>query len=432
MQGNAIRQLGVVVLLAGLISCSNSDDNTQNTQTQVIDDPNITQASIDQLYLHTKTLGEKIIIEDFEIPQLDTARTVRIYLPPDYGQSDRAYPVVYLQDGQQIFLSDAPTETDSWRVDQTLDEQYWLGLHDGMIAVAVDFSGTRAQEYIPYALDTDDFTISHSLSADLAAFMVDTLKPYMDSHYRTLTGREDTYIMGASFGAFFALYTAFEYPEVYGGVGAYSSALWYGLDQQFIQDIADHDGNLYPMRLMNYASPGDEQGATAMYQAALEYGFGPSVLMVDPQGAHHPNAWAQAFWHGILWLMDKQQRYEPDWLTHPADWYFTEPEPIEGYMTQGTGVAVPAGNVTFTFSGEARSVSMLGGWNNWDTIAYEYIDGIWQVTVPIEPGSYSYGLVVDGEWVHPLWSTVIDLISPVATTTAPGNLGGIDAVLVVE
>ncbi|MAZ66247.1 MAG: hypothetical protein CMF25_03985 [Kangiellaceae bacterium] len=416
-----------------------SEQEGSASSEQIVDpqivDPKISQAEIDALYQTPQPRGEVIVEENFALPQLNTVRNVRIYLPPDYQTSERDYPVVYLQDGQEVFLAHAADADRSWRVDQTLDEHYWLGLHDGVIAVAVDFSGTRAQEYIPYELSTESFSISDSQSAELASFMVDTLKPYIDETYRTKSERENTYIVGASFGAFFALYTAFEYPEVYGGVGAFSSALWYGLDEVFIEDISEYSGE-YAMRFLNYASPGDEEGAVAIHQAVTDFGFGPSVLAIDEQGGHTQSAWAQGFWHGMLWLLNTQQRYEPDWLTHPEEDYLPEPTQVEGFLTEGSGESVAAGEVRFTYSGEATSVSIFAEWNNWDTgdpsTQFEFSDGVWQTTMTIPAGEYAYGLVIDGVWTNPLWSTVVDLVSPEPTGSTPGGFGGFDALLVVE
>ncbi|HEX6037208.1 alpha/beta hydrolase-fold protein, partial [Longimicrobium sp.] len=53
------------------------------------------------------------------IPQLgDRERTVRVYLPPGYDGGDARYPVLYLQDGQNLFT---PGAYGDWRVDETLD-----------------------------------------------------------------------------------------------------------------------------------------------------------------------------------------------------------------------------------------------------------------------------------------------------------------------
>ena len=53
-------------------------------------------------------------------------------------------------------------------------------------------------------------------------FLVEELKPFIDTSYRTLAGRDDTFIMGSSMGAFISLYALTEYPDVFGGAGCVS------------------------------------------------------------------------------------------------------------------------------------------------------------------------------------------------------------------
>src|SRR4051812_45634692 len=60
-------------------------------------------------------------VDSFQVamPQLgDRTRTIRVYLPPGYVDAGRRYPVLYLQDAQQLF---SPGWFGDWRVDETLD-----------------------------------------------------------------------------------------------------------------------------------------------------------------------------------------------------------------------------------------------------------------------------------------------------------------------
>ncbi len=395
----------------------------------------ITQQHIDDVYASEKMLGRQIVHENFEAPQLSTSRTVRVYLPVEYDQNNQHYPVVYMQDGHEVFLSNANNTTSSWRVDQSMDEYAWLDLHPGAIVVAVDATATRAQEYIPYPVSTEDFTISESRSDDLARFMVDTLKPFIDTQYRTQQDRESTYIVGASFGAFFSLYAAFEYPETFGNIGVFSPALWYGLDEVFFEDISDHDTN-YPMRTFIYASNDDETNAHDIYNTIVNNNFGNAELYIDPLGAHNQSSWSHAFWNGMLWLLNDYPHTEAQRLEHPNDWHFSEPDEIEGYLTEGSGEIFPPGPITFTFEGDVESVRVIGAWNGWDPAAansaMELIDGLWTTTIDIPAGEWAFGISIDGAWVNPLWSTVVEQFSPEASDLTPGSFGGFDAVLHVE
>ena len=59
-----------------------------------------------------------IISEKFEIPQLSTTRRIWIYLPPNYKNSTKKYPVMYLHDGQNLF-DDRTSYAGEWQIDET-------------------------------------------------------------------------------------------------------------------------------------------------------------------------------------------------------------------------------------------------------------------------------------------------------------------------
>ena len=65
--------------------------------------------------------GVAVLPTPFTIPKLERQRTVRLYLPPSYGQGDKRYPVIYMHDGQNLF-DDATSYAGEWGVDETLDQ----------------------------------------------------------------------------------------------------------------------------------------------------------------------------------------------------------------------------------------------------------------------------------------------------------------------
>ena len=85
---------------------------------------------------HTATENVSIISEKFEIPQLNTTRRVWIYLPKDYATSGKKYPVMYLQDGQNLF-DDATSYAGEWGIDETLN-QIFDKSHQSVIVVGID------------------------------------------------------------------------------------------------------------------------------------------------------------------------------------------------------------------------------------------------------------------------------------------------------
>ena len=151
-----------------------------------------------------------VIAQDFYMPQLGRTRRIWLYLPPDYENSGKNYPVLYMQDGQNVF--DAATSfSGEWQVDEALNRLFEDG-DEGVIVVAIDNGGvSRLDEYTPWA----NPTYGGGGGDAYVNFIVETLKPYVDEHYRTKSGREFTGIMGSSLGGLISLYAAIEHQDVF-------------------------------------------------------------------------------------------------------------------------------------------------------------------------------------------------------------------------
>lgn len=175
--------------------------------------------SVQAQKLHT--VSPTVATLEVTVPQLHRTRRVWVYLPSDYTTSHRRYPVLYLQDGQNVF-DEATSFSGEWGVDETLNQE-----KRAAIVVAVDNGGDkRLDEYSPWR----NPQYGGGEGREYAAFLVETLKPYIDQHYRTRPGRRHTGIGGSSMGALISVYTALHYPKVYGRVGVFSPALWFAKD----------------------------------------------------------------------------------------------------------------------------------------------------------------------------------------------------------
>ena len=167
------------------------------------------------------TASVSVLSDSFAMPQLGRTRRVWLYLPPGYATSRQRYPVLYMHDGQNVF--DARTSfAGEWGVDETLDSLRALG-DAGVIVVAVDNGQQRRfDEYSPWP----NPQYGGGQGDGYVDFLVQTLKPYIDQHYRTLPDRLHTGIAGSSMGGLISLYAALKYPDVFGRVGVFSPAFW--------------------------------------------------------------------------------------------------------------------------------------------------------------------------------------------------------------
>jgi metallo-beta-lactamase class B len=260
---------------------------------------------------HTARPTVSIINESFAMPQLDRTRRVWIYLPPGYASSNERYPVLYMHDGQNLF--DAATSfVGEWGVDETLDSLAAKG-DKGAIVVGIDHGGTlRFNEYSPWK----NAKYGGGEGDRYVDFLVKTLKPYVDSHYRTLPDRLNTGIAGSSMGGLISLYAIEKYPGVFSRAGIFSPALWVA-PQAY--DFTRESGAL-PSDVRLYFVMGGQEVANAdealgyvndmkrMVDDLVSRGLQPGtnvVSYVRADGKHSEWFWRREFPEAYRWLFSK-------------------------------------------------------------------------------------------------------------------------------
>lgn len=169
----------------------------------------------------TRSANVTILDAAMAIPSLGRTRRIWLYVPPDYQNAKRRYPVIYMQDGQNLF-DRATSYAGEWHIDETLNRLAAAG-DLGAIIVGIDNGGqNRTAEYHPRL----PWSGLPGQADAYLSFLIDTLKPLIDRRFRTKKGPVDTIIMGASSGATLALYAGIMRPDVFGRVGAFSTPLW--------------------------------------------------------------------------------------------------------------------------------------------------------------------------------------------------------------
>ena len=181
------------------------------------------------LLIHLKTLRSdhyvnvKLLSNNFYMPQLNKNRRIWIYLPNDYEtNTNKRYPVLYMHDGQNCF--DKTTAfAGEWGIDETLNYKEKNG-DKGCIVVAIDNGGaSRLDEYSPYV----NSQYGGGKGDDYLDFLALTLKPFIDSAYRTFPDKNNTAMAGSSMGGLITMYALFKYPNIYGKAGIFSPAFWF-------------------------------------------------------------------------------------------------------------------------------------------------------------------------------------------------------------
>jgi predicted alpha/beta superfamily hydrolase len=170
---------------------------------------------------NTASAQVKIIDTAFKIPQLNRTRRIWVYLPKGYATSKKSYPVIYMHDGQNLF-NEQTAPFGEWGVDEALDTLQTKTKKEAII-VGIDHSGDkRMTEYNPY----DNTQFGKGEGDKYVAFLALTLKPYIDKTFRTRKDSANTFVAGSSMGGLISLYAVVKYPNVFGGAGVFSPALW--------------------------------------------------------------------------------------------------------------------------------------------------------------------------------------------------------------
>lgn len=251
----------------------------------------------------------RIISEAFEIPQLIKTRRISVLLPYDYDESDRRYPVLYLQDGQNLFDDYAPFG--SWAVNKKLAVLAERGMDD-VIIIAIDHAEEeRLEEFTPSVKTR----LGRGSGKKYARFLADTLKPFVDKNFRTLPEREHTGIGGSSMGGLISIYAGFMYPEVYSKLLVFSPSLWVAPNIHF--EIMNFD-ETYPMQIYLYAGSEESKFMVPNIQRFVktveEQGLGNSIkfnLSIDPQGKHNEARWGEEFPKAVEWLFFSEGNQKP-------------------------------------------------------------------------------------------------------------------------
>ncbi|MEN0002594.1 MAG: alpha/beta hydrolase-fold protein [Bacteroidota bacterium] len=173
-------------------------------------------------------------LPDFESKYIGS-RNIEIYLPPGYEQnSNERYPVLYMHDGQNLFNGATGYSGQEWRMDENLDSLIALGQIEPCIVVGPwNATVARFTEYMPQAPvqnlpDSVKAGLDNQLLAALSAdrylkFLVEELKPYIDTNYRTKADPPNTFLAGSSMGGLISMYTIANYPAIFGGAACLST-----------------------------------------------------------------------------------------------------------------------------------------------------------------------------------------------------------------
>jgi predicted alpha/beta superfamily hydrolase len=241
-----------------------------------------------------------LISDEFEIPQLNKTRRVWALLPHDYDQTTERYPVLYLQDAQNLFNEKA--QYGNWEIDKKLAvmSEYKIGK---IIVIAIEHADQdRIKEY-----NVGNTVLGAGQGKKYIRFITDTLKPFVDKEFRTKTEREHTGIGGSSMGGLVSIFSGLMYPEVYGKLMVFSPSLWVVPKMNFNQiDFSE------PGETKIYLYAGGDESATMidhvkrfkknLLKNELATNKMKIQLSINMLGKHNETYWSDEFPKAIEWL----------------------------------------------------------------------------------------------------------------------------------
>ena len=156
---------------------------------------------------------------------LPDKRDLIVYVPPGYHRHPaRTYPVLYLQDGQNLFdprTSFIPGRT--WEVREHADEAIRAGEVEPLIIVGIYNTDRRLAEYT----HERDRKMGGGEAAQYGLTLTQEILPFIASRYRVRTDRDSTGLGGSSLGGLVSLYLGLRYATWFGKLAVLSPSVWW-------------------------------------------------------------------------------------------------------------------------------------------------------------------------------------------------------------
>lgn len=167
-------------------------------------------------------MGKIVTITCSIKPLTQSPRNIYIYLPTDYSTTTCHFPVLYMFDGHNLFSDNLATYGKSWGLKDYLDQH-----NIPLIVVGIDcnhIGDYRLREYCPYDVISKRIRIPEILGDITANWLVNTLKPLIESKYRVSANRNDIGIGGSSMGGLMSLYCITKYSHIFSKAACLSSS----------------------------------------------------------------------------------------------------------------------------------------------------------------------------------------------------------------
>jgi enterochelin esterase-like enzyme len=280
---------------------------------EMVTEQGVARAAASDSTKPASSIAGELKLHQFKSRVFSNQRLLRVWLPAGYDAPDnmgRRYPVLYLNDGQNLFDASTSYIGVEWQVDETADLLIREKRIPPIIVVGIDNAQSdRIKEYVPYP--TPEIPLRRVQGKKYPDFLMKEVMPFIRRRYRIASGAANTGLGGSSLGALIALYTVIGHPNVFGHLLLESPSLFVGNGKV----LRDSERNRrWPLRIflgIGTQETGDAkrnqqvvEDVRRLEQILCQAGLTNERLRVDvEEGAPHSElAWAKRFPEALAFL----------------------------------------------------------------------------------------------------------------------------------
>jgi|GEM_PF-342555 len=257
--------------------------------------------------------GQLLTLRPFDSAILGYSRKVHIYLPPGYRRDGEPYPVLYAHDGQNVFHT--AFNGQSWRLQDACDRLIAEERIEAPIIVAVDNAGEQRSSEFAHG-GPHESKLDYPCKGELyERFLIEELKPYIDSLFHTRRDSDGTILLGSSRGGLVTFHIGFRRPDIFGKVAIVSPYFaQYNEEQLSHHSIVTLPRQKGPRKV--WIDAGGMEGMTLQQQHVrevvdhlLELGYRSGedlAYYYDPLAVHNEEAWSQRVHAPLLYLLGQE------------------------------------------------------------------------------------------------------------------------------
>ena len=231
-------------------------------------------------------------------------RDIIVWLPPFYFlEPQKKYPVLYVHDGQNIIDPRTSTFKVDWQIDETADSLIRKRLIEEIIIVGIYNTPDRSSEY------SDNDTGYAYMN-----FIIDSLKPFIDRNYRTLSGREYTATVGSSLAGLISFMLTWEHSDIFSMTACLSPAFKVRR-YNIVDNVSSFNGEKKNIKI--YIDNGDNQlddslqtGVDEMLNELKSKGFKERMdfyFYKDINSEHSEKYWARRIWRVLIYFFGTEK-----------------------------------------------------------------------------------------------------------------------------